>query len=84
VSQRPRRGYAAGLRCGPPARDENNAHPEVPTASLSAGRAAPGPHPPGSSRWRLVKDVITPVPRTGLPLVKVKLRPAALTARPWP
>jgi len=70
VSQRPRHGYAADLPRGPPARDENNAHPEVPAASLSAGRAAPGPHPTASSRWCLVKDVIPPVPRTRLPLVK--------------
>jgi hypothetical protein len=61
VSQRPRHGYAADFPHGLPGlvKDPPGKFPP----QLPAGRTAPGPHPPGSSRSTLIKDVTAPVPR---------------------
>ena len=84
MSQRPRHGYAADLPRGPPARDENNAHPKSSRHVIIGGTRRARPTSPRFEPVASCEGRNNAGSSYGLPLVKVKLRPAALTARPWP
>ena len=56
MSRRPRHRYAADLPCGLPDLLIYTAR-EFPPQRHTAGRTAPGPHPPGSGPVSKIKDV---------------------------